>query len=50
MNCCTGEEPKKEEIMERKATPLTKEKEEKKGAAKPEIKDKFAEVTAMRVR
>ncbi|KAK3511076.1 hypothetical protein QTP70_030144, partial [Hemibagrus guttatus] len=37
------EEPKKEEMMERKAAPLIKGKEEKKGAAKPAAKDKPAE-------
>ncbi|XP_058236605.1 MYCBP-associated protein isoform X1 [Hemibagrus wyckioides] len=37
------EEPKKEEVMERKAVPLIKGKEEKKGAAKPAAKDKPAE-------
>lgn len=44
LNGCTGEDPKKEEVMEGKAAPLNKEKEEQKGAVKPAAKDRPAEV------
>ncbi|TSK18101.1 MYCBP-associated protein [Bagarius yarrelli] len=37
-------EPKKEEVIEKKAAPLSKDKEEKKGAGKPTAKEKAAEV------